>query len=93
MDRATRNGPVVEEEPIDGPVKVIDRRRWAHGEAAEGDAPLRRPAYVEELERQLAEKDAANKRVAAAKAAVKESTAAAEKTAAELEATNAKMQP
>ena len=30
---------------------------------------------------------------AAAKAAVKESTAAAEKTAAELEATNAKMQP
>lgn len=47
-----------DEEP-DGPVKVVDRRRWAGGEAAAGDAPLRKPTYVEELERQLAEKDKA----------------------------------
>ena len=41
----------------DGPVKVVDRRRWAAGEAATADLPVRKPAYVEELERQLAEKD------------------------------------
>lgn len=48
------------DERLDEPVKVVDRRRWAGGEAAGGpDAPLRKPTYVEELERQLAEKDKA----------------------------------
>ena len=41
------------------PVKVVDRRWWARGE--DGDAPAERsstkPTYVEELERQIAEKD------------------------------------
>jgi molecular chaperone GrpE len=46
-------------EPIDGPVKVVDRRRWAHGESATTDAYARKPSYVEELERLLAEKDKA----------------------------------
>jgi molecular chaperone GrpE len=42
----------------DIPVKVVDRRWWARGN--DGDAPADRstkPTYVEELERQLAEKD------------------------------------
>lgn len=43
----------------DGPVRVVDRRRWADGEGAGADAPLRKPTYVEELERLLAEKDKA----------------------------------
>jgi molecular chaperone GrpE len=46
-------------EPIDGPVKVVDRRRWAHGESADADLSARKPAYIEELERLLAEKDKA----------------------------------
>ena len=40
------------------PVKVVDRRWWARGN--DGDAPASstsKPTYVEELERQLAEKD------------------------------------
>src|SRR6186997_1392273 len=40
------------------PVKVVDRRWWARGD--DGDAPASsssKPTYVEELERQLAEKD------------------------------------
>jgi molecular chaperone GrpE len=44
---------------VDGPVKVVDRRRWAHGEVVSADAQPRRPSYVEELERLLAEKDKA----------------------------------
>jgi molecular chaperone GrpE len=49
----------------DGPVKVVDRRRWAGGETAAADAPLRKPTYVEELERQVAEKDKAIQEYAA----------------------------
>ena len=41
------------------PVKVVDRRWWARGD--DGSAPSRerasKPTYVEDLERQLAEKD------------------------------------
>jgi molecular chaperone GrpE len=40
------------------PVKVVDRRWWARGD--DGEAPAERatkPTYVEELERQLADKD------------------------------------
>jgi len=40
------------------PVKVVDRRWWARGD--DGEAPAStssKPTYVEELERQLAEKD------------------------------------
>ena len=42
------------------PIKFVDRRRWAGGAdgAAETDVPLRKPSYVEQLELQLAEKDA-----------------------------------
>lgn len=71
----------MEREPIDGPVKVVDRRRWAHGEPAEGDTPLRRPAYVEELEQQLAEKD---KAIQAAAARYRESAAEFERVRARL---------
>jgi molecular chaperone GrpE len=41
------------------PVKVVDRRRWnPDGSVHPGaEPPLRKPTYVEELERQLAEKD------------------------------------
>jgi molecular chaperone GrpE len=44
------------------PIKVIDRRRWAQEKdgaapAASPAAPSLKPTYVEELERQLAEKD------------------------------------
>lgn len=44
----------------DSPVKVVDRRWWARGEGREseaaGEASLK-PTYVEELERQVADKD------------------------------------
>jgi molecular chaperone GrpE len=46
-------------EPVDGPVKVIDRRWWIHGESDAQPAPPRKPTYLEELERQIAEKDQA----------------------------------
>jgi len=42
------------------PVKIVDRRWWARGEDAEGPNPERtssKPTYVEELERQVAEKE------------------------------------
>lgn len=42
------------------PVKVVDRRWWARGEDGVATTPADRstkPTYVEELERQLAEKD------------------------------------
>jgi molecular chaperone GrpE len=47
----------------DEPVKVVDRRRWAHGEDAAGpgvDQAGQKPTYVEELERRTtsAEKQA-----------------------------------
>ncbi len=48
-----------EGEGQDGGVTVVDRRRWAHGESAEAEPGLRKPSYIEELERQLAEKDKA----------------------------------
>jgi molecular chaperone GrpE len=50
---------VSKEEEI--PVKVVDRRWWARpeGSAPAVDEPARKPTYVEELERQLAEKDKA----------------------------------
>ena len=40
-------------------LKVIDRRWWAQGEdAAAAETPSLKPSYVEELERQIADKDA-----------------------------------
>ncbi len=48
-------------EPVDGPVKVVDRRRWMGGETGAPVEPLRKPTYLEELERQIAEKDRAIK--------------------------------
>lgn len=42
------------------PIKVVDRRWWARGEDSEGANPERtslKPTYVEELERQVAEKE------------------------------------
>ena len=43
----------------DIPVKVIDRRWWARGDdgAAPYDAAANKPSYVQELERQVADKD------------------------------------
>ncbi|MDE3157053.1 MAG: nucleotide exchange factor GrpE [Acidobacteriota bacterium] len=44
-------------EPV--PVKVVDRRWWARDDAdaaGAGDAGTRRPTYIEDLERRLAEK-------------------------------------
>lgn len=46
----------------DIPVKVVDRRWWANQDQAEGERAERgsasiKPTYVEELERQVAEKD------------------------------------
>lgn len=39
-------------------VKVVDRRWWARGEAADAETPpATKPSYVEELEQRLAEKD------------------------------------
>lgn len=41
---------------IDIPVKVVDRRRWAHGEDAAADpGPAPKPTYVEELEQRAAQ--------------------------------------
>jgi molecular chaperone GrpE len=48
-----------EPEPVDGPVKVVDKRWWITGETGAAPAAPRKPSYVEELERQLAEKDKA----------------------------------
>lgn len=49
------------EKEFEIPVKVVDRRWWANqeGQTATGPAtsPSLKPTYVEELERQLAEKD------------------------------------
>jgi molecular chaperone GrpE len=46
----------------DIPVKVVDRRWWASKEAGDGEGREaeagRKPTYVEELEKQVAEKDA-----------------------------------
>ena len=42
------------------PVKVVDRRWWAtkeHAQTEAGDGRASKPTYVEELERQVAEKD------------------------------------
>ncbi|HXH05215.1 MAG TPA: nucleotide exchange factor GrpE [Vicinamibacterales bacterium] len=40
-------------------VKVVDRRWWARAEGPlEAEEPVHKPTYVEELERQLAERDA-----------------------------------
>jgi molecular chaperone GrpE len=40
------------------PVKVVDRRRWAHGEeAVGGDLAARKPTYVEDLEQKLAQRE------------------------------------
>jgi molecular chaperone GrpE len=47
-------------DPHDIPVKVIDRRWWANTEAnadREASSASLKPTYVEELERQVAEKD------------------------------------
>lgn len=41
------------------PIRVVDRRWWAQEESnsSAGEAPARKPTYVEQLELQLAEKD------------------------------------
>jgi molecular chaperone GrpE len=39
------------------PVKVVDRRWWARGDDGDAPPPASKPTYVEELERQVAEKD------------------------------------
>src|SRR5438067_4775614 len=45
-------------DPYEVSVKVVDRRRWAHGEdAVGGDVAARKPTYVEELEEKLAQRE------------------------------------
>src|SRR6266568_4270286 len=45
-------------DPYDVPIKVVDRRRWAHAEdAVGGDAVAWKPTYVEELEEKLAQRE------------------------------------
>ena len=41
------------------PIRIVDRRWWVQGasDASADGTPARKPTYVEELERQLAEKD------------------------------------
>src|SRR3990172_2937053 len=47
-----------DEVAADQPIRVIDRRWWAQSEGkSAAEAPSLKPSYVEELERQLAEKD------------------------------------
>jgi molecular chaperone GrpE len=45
------------EDAQDIPVKVVDRRWWARGDDAQPADRSAKPTFVEELERQLAEKD------------------------------------
>ncbi len=47
------------ESPVDEPVRVVDRRWWARGDASSGDeAPASgKPTYVEELEQRLADRE------------------------------------
>lgn len=48
------------EQPDEPEIKVVDRRWWVREAAGEGsatEATSRKPTYVEELERQLAERD------------------------------------
>lgn len=59
MGKAGDPASDTEREKADGPVKVVDRRWWVHGETGTGPVAPRKPSYVEELERQLAEKDQA----------------------------------
>ena len=40
----------------DIPVKVVDRRRWAHGEEAVAEPATVKPTYVEELEQKVAQR-------------------------------------
>ena len=40
-----------------GDIRVVDRRWWARENGGGGDAPAGKPSYVEDLERQLADKD------------------------------------
>jgi molecular chaperone GrpE len=61
--RASHNRPVgdtPQKEPSDPQLRVVDRRWWARqdGEEPSGDGEARKPSYVEELERQLAEQNA-----------------------------------
>ena len=38
-------------------LRVVDKRWWARGEETQAEEPSLKPSYVEELERQLSEKD------------------------------------
>ncbi len=38
-------------------LRVVDKRWWAQGEETQAEEPSVKPSYVEELERQLSEKD------------------------------------
>ena len=40
-----------------GDIRVVDKRWWARENGGGGDAPSGKPSYVEDLERQLADKD------------------------------------
>ena len=63
-DAQAHDAPSTRESDAD--VRVVDKRWWARGgETAAGEARSLKPSYVEDLERQLAEKDEVVQRYAA----------------------------
>lgn len=62
-------------------IRVVDKRWWARENGGAGDAPSRKPSYVEDLERQLADKDNL----------LKDSTARHQEAAAEFERTRERL--
>lgn len=46
-----------ERRPAHGDIRVVDRRWWARENGGGDDAPAGKPSYIEDLERQLADKD------------------------------------
>ena len=57
-DPLTSISPEAEEPPLEQPpVRVVDKRWWAREETGGDEEGSTKPSYVEELERQLADKD------------------------------------
>ena len=68
-------------------IRVVDKRWWARENGGAGDAPSGKPSYVEDLERQLADKD---KRLEGATARYQEAVAEFERTRERLRRETAK---
>ena len=68
-------------------IRVVDKRWWARENGGAGDAPSAKPSYVEDLERQLADKD---KLLEGATARYQEAVAESERTRERLRRETAK---